>query len=273
MVFVNSMSDLFHSDVPDDYIVRVAKVMMAANWHTYQILTKRSERLRDMLSGELRFATESAHIWWGVSVEDIQYGVPRIDHLRQTPANVKFLSIEPLLEDVGSINLFDIDWVIVGGESGRGARPIQESWVDSLLQQCRSADVPFFFKQWGGVQKKKNGRKLHGRTYNEFPPAAAGAIPDPKSRRAIAEQMQEKFLKNDSHQQNVFPAAALKRIDGSAFSRDGARSPQKDQKIQTLRPSDLDREQGSFHSAVSHVLWANHEARRVHRRLRRSAVS
>ena len=273
MVFVNSMSDLFHSDVPDDYIVRVAKVMMAANWHTYQILTKRSERLRDMLSGKLRFATESAHIWWGVSVEDIQYGVPRIDHLRQTPANVKFLSIEPLLEDVGSINLFDIDWVIVGGESGRGARPIQESWVDSLLQQCRSADVPFFFKQWGGVQKKKNGRKLHGRTYNEFPPAAAGVIPDPKSRRAIAEQMQEKFLKNDSHQQNVFPAAALKRIDGSAFSRDGARSPQKDQKIQTLRPSDLDREQGSFHSAVSQVLCANHEARRVHRRLRRSAVS
>jgi len=273
MVFVNSMSDLFHSDVPNDYIVRVATVMMAANWHTYQILTKRSERLRDMLSGELRFATESAHIWWGVSVEDIRYGVPRIDHLRQAPAKMKFLSIEPLLEDVGSINLLDIDWVIVGGESGRGARPIQESWVDSLLQQCRSADVPFFFKQWGGVQKKKNGRRLHGRTYNEFPVSAAAGIPDTKSRRTVAEQLQEEFLKNDSHQQKVFLAAALKRIDGSAFSRDGARGPQKDQKIQTLRSSDLDREQGSFHSAVSQVLCTDHETRRVHRRLRRSAVS
>ena len=273
MVFVNSMSDLFHSDVPDDYIVRVAKVMMAANWHTYQILTKRSERLRDMLSGELRFATESAHIWWGVSVEDIQYGVPRIDHLRQAPAKMKFLSIEPLLEDVGSINLFDIDWVIVGGESGRGARPIHESWVDSLLQQCRSADVPFFFKQWGGVQKKKNGRNLHGRTYNEFPPAAADAIPDTRSRRTIAEQLQEKFLKNDSNQQKVFPADALKRTDVTAFSRDGARSPQEDQKIQTVRPGDLDREQSAFHSAIPQVLCADHETRRVHRRLRRSAVS
>ncbi len=162
MVFVNSMSDLFHADVPDDYIVRVATVMMAANWHTYQILTKRSERLRVMLNGTLRFAAESAHIWWGVSVEDIQYGVPRIDHLRQTSAKMKFLSIEPLLEDVGSINLLDIDWVIVGGESGTGARPIQESWVDSLLQQCRSADVPFFFKQWGGVQKRRMDENYMG---------------------------------------------------------------------------------------------------------------
>ncbi len=206
-------------------------------------------------------------------MEDIRYGVPRIDHLRQAPAKMKFLSIEPLLEDVGSINLLDIDWVIVGGESGRGARPIQESWVDSLLQQCRSADVPFFFKQWGGVQKKKNGRRLHGRTYNEFPVSAAAGIPDTKSRRTVAEQLQEEFLKNDSHQQKVFLAAALKRIDGSAFSRDGARGPQKDQKIQTLRSSNLDREQGSFHSAVSQVLCTDHETRRVHRRLRRSAVS
>jgi hypothetical protein len=134
---------------------------------------------------------------------------------------MKFLSIEPLLEDVGLINLFDIDWVIVGGESGRGARPINESWVESLLQQCRSAHVPFFFKQWGGVQKKKHGRKLHGRTYNEFPLATAGRIPDTKNRRTIAEQLQEKFLKNDSHQQKIFLATALKRIDGSALSWDG----------------------------------------------------
>lgn len=273
MVFVNSMSDLFHADVPDDYIVRVATVMMTANWHTYQILTKRSERLRDMLNGALRFATESTHIWWGVSVEDTQYGVPRIDHLRQTSAKMKFLSIEPLLEDVGFINLLDIDWVIVGGESGRGARPIQESWVDSLLQQCRSADVPFFFKQWGGVQKKKNGRKLHGRTHNEFPQTSLGEIPDTKSRRSLAEKLQAKFLTYDSYKQKTSLGAALQRIDGASLSRDGTRSLQEDPKVQTLRSGHLDPEQGAFHSAVSQVLCANHETRRIHRRLRRPTVS
>src|SRR6266851_2512279 len=117
MVFVNSMSDLFHPEIPDEYIVRVATVMLNANWHTYQILTKRSERLRDMLNGALGFAAKTRHIWWGVSVEDVRYGVPRIDHLRHTPAKMKFLSIEPLLENIGVINLLDINWVIVGGES------------------------------------------------------------------------------------------------------------------------------------------------------------
>jgi protein gp37 len=225
MVFVNSMSDLFHEAVPDDYIVRVATVMMTANWHTYQILTKRSERLRDMLNGRLRFATESAHIWWGVSVEDVRYGLPRIDHLRCAPAKMKFLSIEPLLEDVGIINLLDIDWVIVGGESGRGARPIQESWVDGLLQQCRSSNVPFFFKQWGGVQKRKNGRKLHGRTHNEFPSTAATQMPDTKSRRIIAERLQIEFLTNDSYNQERLIAPAFRQIDGPALSRDGVGGP------------------------------------------------
>ena len=123
-VFVNSMSDLFHKDVPDDYIVSVVRVMLMADWHTYQVLTKRSERMRDLLKTKLRFASNRSHIWWGVSVEDRRYGLPRIEHLRRAPARVRFLSVEPLLEDLGTINLDGIHWVIVGGESGPGARPM-----------------------------------------------------------------------------------------------------------------------------------------------------
>jgi protein gp37 len=196
MVFVNSMSDLFHPDVPDDFIVRVAQVMTNANWHTYQVLTKRSERLRDMLNGILRFATASHHIWWGVSVEDVKYGKPRIDHLRNTCASVKFLSIEPLLEDIGSIDLSEIDWVIVGGESGLGARPMKELWVTKLLQQCQQASVPFFFKQWGGVQKKKHGRILNGQTYDEFPLPTNTIIPDRNHRRLMAGLLEQNFIKS-----------------------------------------------------------------------------
>jgi protein gp37 len=177
MVFVNSMSDLFHCDVPDDYIARVATVMMEANWHTYQILTKRSERLRDMLNGPLNFASKTSHIWWGVSVEDIKHGIPRVDHLRNSGARVKFLSIEPLLEDLGIMQLSGIDWVIVGGESGPGARPMDQTWVEGILNQCRKKGVPFFFKQWGGVQKKRAGRKLNGRTYDEMPPTPSETLP------------------------------------------------------------------------------------------------
>jgi protein gp37 len=193
MVFVNSMSDLFHPDVPDEFIACVVAVMMAADWHTYQILTKRSERLQRMLDGSLRYATESRHIWWGVSVEDTRHGVPRIDHLRSTSAAIKFLSIEPLLEDIGIINLSDIDWVIVGGESGRGARPMEESWVEGLLKQCRRASIPFFFKQWGGVQKKKNGRELKGRQYDEFPFTARTPIPARAQRHNIAADLAAQF--------------------------------------------------------------------------------
>jgi len=194
MVFVNSMSDLFHAEVPDGFIIQVARVMMEASWHTYQVLTKRSERLKEMLNGPLRFATSTRHIWWGVSVEDKKYGKPRIGHLRDTPAEVKFLSVEPLLEDLGDLDLSDVDWVIVGGESGPGARTMDEAWVHSLLRYCRSYNVPFFFKQWGGVQKKKNGRKLHGRTYDEFPFTANDPIPDRAQRRAIAADLEAQFL-------------------------------------------------------------------------------
>ena len=206
-VFVNSMSDLFHSDVPDSFIVQVTRVMLAANWHTYQILTKRSERLKAMLNGVLHFAASSGHIWWGVSVEDVRYGIPRIEDLRNTEAAVKFLSVEPLLEDLGFINLKDIDWVIVGGESGRGARRMDEEWVDNVHQQCEKFNVPFFFKQWGGVQKKRNGRTLHGRTYNQFPRIGPVSIPERRIRRDMAEVLETQF-KNGFQETRIFLQAA-----------------------------------------------------------------
>jgi len=125
LVFVNSMSDLFQAGVPDDYVEIVSRVMVTANWHTYQVLTKRSARLRNLLNGRLRFAADRENVWWGVSVEDRKYGLPRVDHLRHAPAKIRFLSIEPLLEGLGEIDLSNISWVIVGGESGPGARPMK----------------------------------------------------------------------------------------------------------------------------------------------------
>jgi protein gp37 len=187
MVFVNSMSDLFQDSVPDSFVLDVVEVMMQADWHTYQVLTKRAGRLDSMLQGSLRLAAEREHIWWGVSVEDIKHGVPRIAHLQSTPARIKFLSIEPLLEDLGKIDLAGISWVIVGGESGPGARPMKQPWVENILRQCRDARVPFFFKQWGGVQKKKTGRELEGETFDEFPVISSQpSIPDRKDRLLIA---------------------------------------------------------------------------------------
>ena len=169
VIFVNSMSDLFHDQVPDAYIESVARVMVAAKWHTYQVLTKRSERLRKLLNSRLSFAANQPHIWWGVSVEDRKYGLPRVRDLSKAPAAVRFLSVEPLLEELGPVNLDGIDWMIVGGESGAGARPMAKEWVLSLLQQCRQQRVKFFFKQWGGVRKSTTGRRLNGRTYDELP--------------------------------------------------------------------------------------------------------
>lgn len=167
-IFVNSMSDLFHPAIPDDYIEAVAKVMVEANWHVYQVLTKRAARMCDLLRMRLRFSAQP-HIWWGVSVENKKHGLPRIEQLRAAPACVRFLSIEPLLEDLGSVDLSGIHWVIVGGESGFDARPMKREWVISIRRQCRDQNVPFFFKQWGGVHKSKNGRVLDGRTYDELP--------------------------------------------------------------------------------------------------------
>jgi protein gp37 len=168
-VFVNSMSDLFQAGVRPEYIRQVVSVMVEADWHIYQVLTKRSERMAALLSDHLQFAAAKENIWWGVSVEDRKHGIPRIENLRRAPARVKFLSIEPLLEDLGKIDLSGIHWVIVGGESGRGARPMDPEWVRRILRQCRESGVPFFFKQWGGVNKTKTGRILDGRVYDEYP--------------------------------------------------------------------------------------------------------
>jgi protein gp37 len=186
-VFVNSMSDLFHEGVPDEYIERVFRVIELANWHTYQVLTKRSRRLRDLLTTRLRFASCFDHVWWGVSVEDRKYGVPRIAHLRDAPAAVRFLSIEPLLEDVGRLDLNGIHWVIVGGESGARARPMRKEWVTGIREQCRTARVPFFFKQWGGVRKSEHGREIDGRTFDEMPRRSTRRMVSRDQRRAMIE--------------------------------------------------------------------------------------
>jgi protein gp37 len=185
-VFVNSMSDLFQPGVPDEYIEAVVRVMVEANWHTYQVLTKRSERLMQMLSGRLNFAADQRHIWWGVSVEDQRYGLPRIAHLQAAPAAIRFLSIEPLLEDLGDFNLSGIDWAIVGGESGPGARTMEKAWVERVQLLCKKHKVDFFFKQWGGVQKSKTGRLLNGRTYDDMPKRIVASIPIRKGRLEAA---------------------------------------------------------------------------------------
>jgi protein gp37 len=163
-IFVNSMSDLFHEDVPTSYIKDVLGIMGRADWHQYQLLTKRSERVL-ALNKEVKWAP---HIWMGVSVENKDY-VHRIDDLRKTGAHVKFLSLEPLLGPLAKLNLRGIDWAIVGGESGPGARRVDPAWVTDIRDQCLKAGVPFFFKQWGGVQKKKTGRTLEGRTWDQMP--------------------------------------------------------------------------------------------------------
>ncbi len=196
MVFVNSMSDLFHKDVPDAYIELVSRVMAAADWHIYQVLTKRGERLRDLLQTKLRFAAELSHIWWGVSVENRRHGLPRIQQLRDAKPSMAFLSIEPLLEGLGTINLRGIDWVIVGGESGPGARPMLPEWVFSIRKQCERAKVPFFFKQWGGIKKSATGRELDGRTYDDYPRVTRNAVPAALTRKELGEQYQAARLQD-----------------------------------------------------------------------------
>jgi protein gp37 len=189
-IFVNSMSDLFQVGVPDWYVEQVVRVMQMANWHTYQVLTKRAERMRDMLTDQLAFAAQDEHIWWGVSVEDRKYGLPRLAALRDTAAAMRFLSIEPLLEDLGDVDLAGIDWAIVGGESGHGARPMEKAWVLNLRRQCRAARVPFFFKQWGGVHKSKAGRELNGRTYDDMPARDAAPVPSHRERMAMIREVE-----------------------------------------------------------------------------------
>ncbi|MCG3112124.1 MAG: phage Gp37/Gp68 family protein [Candidatus Manganitrophus sp. SB1] len=166
-VFVNSMSDLFHEEIPLEYIQRVFAVMAAVPRHTFQILTKRSDRLREV-TGQLPWPS---NVWMGVSVESSDM-LFRVTDLETVPAAVRFLSCEPLLGPLSQIPLSHIHWVIVGGESGPGARPMEPPWVYEILHQCRAANVPFFFKQWGGVRKSRTGRVLNGRTYDEYPDKA-----------------------------------------------------------------------------------------------------
>jgi protein gp37 len=196
-IFVNSMSDLFHENVPENYIVAVAKVMVEAKWHTYQVLTKRSDRLRELLNSSLQFAANQKHIWWGVSVENREYGLPRIENLQNAHATMKFLSVEPLLEDLGQFNFTGIDWVIVGGESGHGARPMKKEWVVSVRDQCRRDGVPFFFKQWGGVRKKAAGRELDGKTYDELPERTHHPVLNAEECLALAAKFEADFRKTN----------------------------------------------------------------------------
>lgn len=163
-IFVNSMSDMFHKDVPFEFIQDIFSVIKEANWHIFQILTKRSDNLKN-LAHKLEWPK---NVWMGVTVESKEY-MDRINDLLDTPAAIKFLSLEPLLSDMPNINLKGVDWVIVGGESGPKARPMLKEWVIDIKNQCDNHNIPFFFKQWGGVQKKKNGRKLNGKIYSNMP--------------------------------------------------------------------------------------------------------
>jgi protein gp37 len=168
MIFVNSMSDLFHKDIPKEFIDRVFDTMERATHHTFQVLTKRSSLMRDFLRRRYGARRGPVHMWFGVSIEDGSK-ISRIKHLRDSPASLRFLSIEPLIGPVGTLDLSGIDWVIVGGESGPGARPMHPDWVRSIRDQCLHAHVAFFFKQWGGLRPKSGGRKLDDTEWNDFP--------------------------------------------------------------------------------------------------------
>ncbi len=189
-IFVNSMSDLFHEDVPVSYIAAIGDVMRHADWHIYQVLTKRHDRMRRLLNMELNWMGRLAHAWFGVSIENRKHGLPRLNALRDTTAAVRFLSVEPLLEDLGTLELSGIDWVIVGGESGPHARPMRKEWVVNIQRQCRAQGVPFFFKQWGGARKHLTGRRLNGRTYDEFPPTLLSPSSRVQCARCQASQIQ-----------------------------------------------------------------------------------
>ncbi|MBI2954997.1 MAG: phage Gp37/Gp68 family protein [Chloroflexi bacterium] len=164
LVFVGSMTDIFHDDVPFDYIEKILNTMRRASWHTFQVLTKRSARLLELRT----LISWPDNVWVGVTVEDQQHTF-RIDHLRRVDARVRFLSVEPLLGPIDDVDLTGIDWLIVGGESGPGARPVAEEWVIGLRDKCEASNVPFFFKQWGGVNKGATGRKLQGKIYDQRP--------------------------------------------------------------------------------------------------------
>ena len=185
IIFVNSMSDLFHENVPDTFIMQVFDTMVAAHWHTFQILTKRSQRLAELAP----YLPWPQNVWMGVSVESGKY-TSRIADLRKTPAAVRFLSVEPLLEPIPNLPLTGIDWVIVGGESGPGCREMNADWVRQIRDRCVARDVPFFFKQWGGVRKKMHGRLLDGRAWDQLPSPKSR----PKPRTSFSDESRKNIL-------------------------------------------------------------------------------
>lgn len=187
------MSDLFHEEVADQYITSAFEVMAATNWHTHQVLTKRPARMREMLKTDLKLAARLPHIWRGVSVENRKHGLPRVDCLQKCDVAMRFLSCEPLLENLGSISLNGIGWVIAGGGSGPGARPMQRDWVASLRDQCQAANVPFFFKQWGGFPKGEFGSELDGKKHKAFPPMPQLGIPSLSQRRSLEAGLKKRF--------------------------------------------------------------------------------
>jgi protein gp37 len=188
MLDAQHMSDLFHEHFAVETIAAITRVMAAANWNVFQTLTKRARRMAELLNGELSFAAECPHIWWGTTVEN-RHSLSRIDHLRSIPSPQRFLSIEPLLEDIGQLDLSGIGWVIVGGESGPGARPIDRSWVRSIRDQCLTAGIPFMFKQWGGVRKKTAGCVLDGQEWKQFPVFTRCPVPSRKERQQLQQQL------------------------------------------------------------------------------------
>jgi protein gp37 len=185
MIFVNSMSDLFHKEVPDSFVDRVFDTMEQADWHVFQVLTKRSSLMRDYINRRYQKDRAPEHIWLGVSVEDAKRR-SRIAHLQQAAASVRFLSIEPLIDDPGDLKLSGIAWVILGGESGPNARPMKKEWVLSVRDQCVRQRVPFFFKQWGGFRPKSGGRMLEGREWNQFPRLSSKSPSPQKMYEAMA---------------------------------------------------------------------------------------
>jgi len=175
MVFVNSMSDLFHKSIPEAFVSRVWDTMERANWHIFQVLTKCSSLMRDFLKRRYADGSVPSHVWYGVSIED-RSKVTRLRHLQAAPSGIRFLSLEPLIAPVGKLDLDGISWVIAGGESGPRARPVDLEWVREIRDQCQQQSVAFFFKQWGGLRPKQGGRTLDGREWSEFPQAETNSL-------------------------------------------------------------------------------------------------
>jgi protein gp37 len=215
LVFVNSMSDLFQPNVSDEYIEEVVRVMVDANWHTYQVLTKRHERMAHLLATRFSSAAGYAHIWWGVSCENKKHGLPRIATLRTISAARRFVSIEPLLEDLGDFDMSGIDWAIIGGESGPKSRPMDPEWVEGVQRICARDSVRFYFKQWGGVHKKLMGRTLHDRTYDDMPPVSDLPIPSRAIRQERAQYWDKRAAERWIPEQPIVPLVQITGATGT----------------------------------------------------------